>query len=131
MQKGDSVILIGKDGADSNKGQFYYVDEAVMDNGEKIVVLGGMSEGLLFVDAVDVKPVQTSDQEKVISILVDLAGSVKYLTEKIDSLIPKCPDCGDDMCCGPNPNADDGCDDPDCDCHEDESSNEEGDGGLN
>jgi hypothetical protein len=135
MQKGDSVILTGRDGVDSSKGQFYYVDETTGDEGEKIVVIGGMSEGLLFVDADCVRPVEMTDQEKMLSVLVDLAGSVKYLTEKIDLLIPKCPDCGDDMCCGPNPGAeefdDDGCDDPCCGCHENEGGNEEGDGGLN
>lgn len=111
--KGEQLVLINEDGTKEDKG-YYYVDQFQSED-ITVYVVGGMAEGLLFAPEEDVefKTAQSNPQEQLLNVLVDVASSIKHLTEKIDHLIPKC-ECGEDMCCGPMPND---CDE-ECDCEE-------------
>ena len=100
MIKGDAVVLVKEDGTKDDNG-FYYVDQFKMDDGEVIMVIGGMAEELIYMPANRVMSSSSSDQQKTLNVLVDIAGSIKHLTERINLLIPKCQDCGSDLQCGP------------------------------
>lgn len=119
MLKGTPVVLKLDDGTIEDKG--YYVVDTFTDNeGVKVHVLGGMSEDLLFIPEEHVKvKIDTTDQQNTMNVLVDLVGAVKYLTSRIELLIPKCPECGEDLHCGRPPHdeedEDDDLDDLDCD----------------
>lgn len=102
MVKGDAVVVINEDGTEDDKG-FYYLDEFVNDGGKRIIVLGGLAEGQLFMEENEIRPKTTTESQLMLNVMVDIAASVKYLTERIEMLIPKCPECNGDMCCGPKP----------------------------
>ena len=96
MIKGDAVVLVKEDGTKDDNG-FYYVDQFKMDDGEVIMVIGGMAEELIYMPADRVMASFSSDQQKTMNVLVDIAGSIKHLTEKVQKLIPICPECHEEM----------------------------------
>ena len=122
--KGEQLVLINEDGTKEDKG-YYYVDQFKSDE-TTVYVVGGMAEGLLFAPEEDVE-FKPNQQEQLLNVLVDVASSIKYLTDKIDKLIPKCS-CGEDMCCGIPPDC---CDDEECDCEECSADDEDPEPKLN
>jgi hypothetical protein len=104
MIKGDAVVLVNEDGTKDDNG-FYFVEQFETDDGELIMVVGGAEE-LMCWPANRIEAKTSTDQQNTMNVLVDIAGSVKYLTERINLLIPSCPDCGEDLHCGPMPDDD-------------------------
>jgi len=96
----------------------FYLNEWNSENDGKILILGGLGAFTAFLKEEEVEFVKATYEEKMLSMLADIAQSTKAGYEKteelFDHIIPKCECCGEPAYAGSPPD-DKECDE-ECDC---------------